>query len=72
MGYREANAELDADLVLYNTCTIGTTPSRRFTAIWDGRLSANAPIPISLWSWLDASLSRRVNPCSAVFRNWTW
>ena len=22
MGYREANAELDADLVLYNTCTI--------------------------------------------------
>ena len=22
MGYREASAELDADLVLYNTCTI--------------------------------------------------
>ena len=29
MGYREATAELDADLVLYNTCLLYTSPSPR-------------------------------------------
>ena len=32
MGYREAEAELEADLVLYNTCTIREKPDEKLAA----------------------------------------
>ena len=41
MGYREASAELDADLVLYNTRTIRDNAEQKVTATWAVRHSAN-------------------------------
>ena len=72
MGYREASAELDADLVLYNTYTIRDNAEQKVYSYLGRQARGNAATPISPWWWRAALLSRRASPCSGGCRSWIW
>ena len=72
MGYREASAELDADLVLYNTCTIRDNAEQKVYSYLGRQAQRKRGTPTSPWWWQVAWPSRRANHCLAVSRSWTW
>ena len=71
MGYREASAELDADLVLYNTCTIRDNAEQRFTATWAVGHSADRRTRISPW-WWPAVWPRGGRSLLGRCQSWIW
>ena len=70
MGYKAADAELEADLVLYNTCTIRDNAEQKVYSYLGRQAHANGSVPVTLVVRA-ALLSRRGNHCCGACPNST-